>query len=41
MAALKEVDYHGPVIMEPYLALIKSDDALLRSIAFMRDKMKE
>ena len=41
MSALKEVDYHGPVIIEPYLRLIESDEALLRSIAFMRDKMKE
>ena len=41
MAALKEIDYNGPVIMEPYLRMIDSDEALLRSIAFMRDKMKE
>ena len=41
MKALRSVGYDGPVIMEPYLALIKSDEALLRSIAFMRNKMKE
>jgi len=41
MKALRSVGYSGPVIMEPYLALIKSDEALLRAIAFMRDKMKE
>lgn len=29
--------YDGPVIMEPYLALIRSDEALLRSIAYMKD----
>ena len=39
-AALKEVEYDGPVIMEPYLRLIGSDEALGRSIAFMREKMK-
>jgi len=41
MAALRQVGYSGPVIMEPYLGLIKSDDALERSIAFMRNMMKE
>ncbi|MBE5799913.1 MAG: sugar phosphate isomerase/epimerase [Clostridiales bacterium] len=41
MRALADVGYDGPVIMEPYLALITSDEALLRSIAFMRNKMKE
>ena len=41
MRALRTVGYDGPVIMEPYLALIKSDEALMRSIAFMRDIMKE
>lgn len=39
--ALGEVGYKGPVILEPYLKLIKSGEALARSIAFMRDKMKE
>ena len=39
--ALMEEGYSGPVIMEPYLALIKSDESLLRSIAFMKNKMKE
>lgn len=37
MHELRAVGYDGPVIMEPYLALIKSDEALLRSIAFMRN----
>ncbi len=41
MNALHEVDYDGPVIMEPYQAMIESDEALLRSIAFMRNMMKE
>ena len=41
MAALKEIQYQGPIIMEPYLKLIENDEALLRSIAFMRDIMKE
>ena len=41
MRALKEIGYDGPVVMEPYLKLIQSDEALARSIAFMRDKMKE
>ncbi len=39
--ALQDVGYVGPIIMEPYLALIKGDEALERSIAFMRDIMKE
>ena len=41
MKALRDVEYDGPVIIEPYLALIESDEALLRSIAFMRNMMKE
>ena len=41
IAALKEIGYDGPVIMEPYLALIQSEEALLRSIAFMRNIIKE
>ena len=41
MKALRDVGYAGPIIIEPYLALIKSDEALLRSIAFMRYIMKE
>lgn len=39
--ALRAVSYDGPVMMEPYLGLIKSDDALLRSITYMRKIMKE
>ena len=41
LAALKEVGYDGPVIMEPYLKLIQSEEAIERSIAFMRNIMKE
>ena len=41
MRALRETGYDGPVIMEPYLALIKSGEALERSIAFMRNVMEE
>jgi len=41
MKALRDVHYDGPVIIEPYLALIKNDEALLRSAGFMREKMKE
>ena len=41
MKALYDIEYDGPVIMEPYMALIQSDEALLRSIAFMRNIMKE
>ena len=41
MTALVHIGYDGPVILEPYQKLIKSDEALLRSIAFMRDCMKE
>lgn len=41
MQELREAGYDGPVIMEPYLALIESEEALLRSIAFMRNIMKE
>ena len=36
-AALEYVGYDGPVMIEPYLALIKSDEALMRSISFMRN----
>lgn len=41
LGALRAVGYGGPVILEPYLALIGSDEALARSIAFMRNKIKE
>ena len=41
IAALREIGYDGPVVMEPYLALIQSEEALLRSIAFMRNIIKE
>lgn len=39
-AALREAEYDGSVIMEPYCKLIRSDEALERSIAFMREKMQ-
>lgn len=39
-AALGETDYRGPVILEPYLELISSEAALLRSIAFLRGAME-
>lgn len=39
LTALNGVGYDGPVIMEPYLKLIESDEALMRSIAFMRERM--
>ena len=41
IAALREIGYDGPVVMEPYLALIQSEEALLRSIAYMRNIIKE
>lgn len=41
LKALRDVGYAGPIIIEPYLALIQSDEALLRSIAFMRNIIKE
>jgi len=39
--ALRVAKYDGPIIMEPYCKLIGSNEALERSIAFMREKMKE
>lgn len=33
---LKEEGYHGPVITEPYLTLIKSEKALCRSLQYVR-----
>ena len=39
-AALRETGYRGPVILEPYLALIRSDEALLRALSFLREGMK-
>lgn len=39
--ALRRTGYDGPVIIEPYLALIRSDEALLRSVAFMRRQIEE
>ena len=40
-AALGEVGYHGPVIMEPYRALIRSGEALMRSALHMRHIIEE
>lgn len=39
-AALDETGYDGPVIMEPYLGMIESEEALLRSIDFLRAAME-
>ena len=39
-AALRESGYGGPVILEPYLALIRSDDALQRAVSHLRAAMK-
>lgn len=38
--ALEEVGYPGPVILEPYLKLIRDRSALLNSLAFLRKKME-
>ena len=39
-AALRESGYGGPVILEPYLALIRSDEALQRAVSHLRAAMK-
>ena len=39
-ALLEETGYRGPVILEPYLGLISGEEALLRSIAFLRGAME-
>lgn len=41
MRALREVGYAGPIIIEPYLSLISSEDALLQSIAYLRAAMRD
>ena len=41
LKALRCVKYDGPVVMEPYQKLIQSDEALRRSIAYMKNIMKE
>lgn len=38
-AALGRMGYAGPVVLEPYLALIADEQALLRSLAFLRAAM--
>lgn len=40
-AHLAGVGYAGPVILEPYLALVKSEAALLSAVAFLREKMED
>jgi len=37
--ALREVRYDGPVILEPYLKIIQSEEALLKALRFLKDKM--
>jgi len=39
MRALDGIGYAGPVVLEPYLALIDSDEALKRSISHVRGLM--
>ena len=39
-ARLKEAGYDGPVIIEPYLALIGSDEALMQSITYIKEIIK-
>ena len=36
---LRGIGYDGPVILEPYWALIESREALLRSLSFLRASM--
>lgn len=36
VSVLREMEYGGSIILEPYLALIRSDEALLASIAHLR-----
>lgn len=40
LSVLDEVGYDGPVIIEPYLALIGSDGALAGSISYMKEMIK-
>lgn len=37
--ALREIGYEGPVILEPYLRIVQSEEALLKSLEFLKDKM--
>lgn len=41
ICALHDVGYGGPIILEPYLALIQSDETLMRSAAYMRHIIEE
>lgn len=41
VAALRGTGYHGAIILEPYLALIRSDGALYASIAYLRKVLDE
>lgn len=36
---LREISYDNTVILEPYLRLVTDEDALLRSIAFLRSTL--
>ena len=36
---LNETGYHGPVILEPYLSLIRNEESLLRSLDYLRSRM--
>lgn len=38
--ALTEIGYDGPVIEEPYSALVRSDEALMQSVQYVRDVME-
>ena len=38
-ALLGELGYDGTVILEPYEGLVRSEEALLRSIAFLRERL--
>ena len=37
-SVLRGIGYTGSIILEPYLALIKSDEALARSIEYLKIK---
>ena len=40
-ALLREIGYAGPVILEPYAGLIAGEGQLLRSMAFLRERMAQ
>ena len=37
-AQLREQNYQGPVILEPYLALIESDEALMHALTYLKKR---